>query len=439
MWSGGDDLNENGERVRLYQPILYGRKPVQEDPTASYIGGDDDNQFPLDGTTATCSSCQNSLQLLAQLYVPQYRTAHGSTPVAKTLQISACRRASCWNQLFTEGKISDGQGVVRCRRLCRDRLDYCREKFQASRQQETTLPSRTDSPSPHTNTIAADDWAVPADVTEDNSLGDLEVQLAALEAAEGSSRKPAKPWKRTRPQQCAFSKFSCFELSHVQEPGAIAPLDDEDDVGLSKTDDNAKIQAMLARYLAEEDDTDIINALRPSMNTGGGSTWTATEPDERLSVEDRALWTFTDRLQRSPRQVLRYALGGVPLWSIPVSVALSSKVLSTPPIPACVCGAPRVYECQLLPSVLAILRVDQPQHESIWGDALDFGNVAVYSCTAACADADEEFVVVQQSVDAWPAEGVDPRRNDDATAAVVIPEDARFSVDDDDDDEQNGG
>ena len=40
------------------------------------------------------------------------------------------------------------------------------------------------------------------------------------------------------------------------------------------------------------------------------------ERDERLSIMDRALFTYTDRLKRMPRQVLRHGCGTIPLWSM---------------------------------------------------------------------------------------------------------------------------
>lgn len=57
-----------------------------------------------------------------------------------------------------------------------------------------------------------------------------------------------------------------------------------------------------------------------------------------------------ERVSACPRQVLRYAYNGVPLWSTP-----------RPPRedpPPCVCGCPRRFELQLMPMLLAVLRVD---------------------------------------------------------------------------------
>ena len=101
---------------------------------------------------------------------------------------------------------------------------------------------------------------------------------------------------------------------------------DPDDVGLGNIGrngsrkDDAKIQQMLAQYMQEEDDEEILTLLRGQ--SGGKNTGTTVttiksgERDERLSATDRALLQYTDRLKRSPQQVLRYSHGGTPLWSV---------------------------------------------------------------------------------------------------------------------------
>lgn len=118
---------------------------------------------------------------------------------------------------------------------------------------------------------------------------------------------------------------------------------------------------------------------------------------------------------------------------------------SAPPIPPCACGAQRVFEAQLLPSILHVLDVDKYAEK---GDGstttglaaayetggMNWGNVAIYSCPAACSNEDE-YVVVQDSMDERP--GPELRRGYEDAEAVVVPEDSKF--DDDDDDAEDEG
>jgi len=282
-------VNEEGEAVRLYSPIICGRKPDPSDLTCSFIGGD------AAVADSSCLVCQQPLQLLVQLSIPNSSVDDPS----RTLRVSACNRASCIQSLFKEGdgKLSyGGGGVVRCRRLSvtadpTGKGDYSAEiaTFAISKENDWTVDSGGD-------------------------MDDLEAKLAAME----TSKQTLKTKLQSAPKKTKTKRvLPCYELSALQEPGGRRTEGmDDDDVGLSGGDKDDKIQQMLARYMAEEEDEDILSALRGAngaVNGGGGGRG---ERDERLSAEDRALLTFSDRLKRSPRQVLRYAHGGAPLWSM---------------------------------------------------------------------------------------------------------------------------
>lgn len=116
----------------------------------------------------------------------------------------------------------------------------------------------------------------------------------------------------------------------------------------------------------------------------------------------RAMLQFQRAVQRCPRQVVRYAYGGKPLWSV-----------AQPPEccpPACVCGAPRCFELQLMPAALYVLCVDRfapvaPEGRTAAGSktkdlgasGMDWGVVAVWSCAASCEQSCEEVAIVQPS------------------------------------------
>jgi pre-rRNA-processing protein TSR4 len=305
MWSGGDDYNEKGGAVRLYQPILYGRKASQDDLTCSFIGG-----CKPSSESSACASCKEPLQLLVQLFDPK---SPSGRPLDRALQVFACNRADCINSLFSDGKLANGSGVIICRRF----MVTSDSGANQAPKIEPELP-----PSSWVDETAGDnnEWAV--EESDDGAIDALEAKLAAMETA-----KPSIPSKTTSFATSSVKKdettpniksFPCYLLHSLQEPAAIRSAGmDEDDVGISGTDD--KIQKMLARYMAEEEDVDLLAALRDSSGGGtgfGGGSEGRGEKDERLSAADRALLTYLDRLKRSPRQVLRYAYGGAPLWSM---------------------------------------------------------------------------------------------------------------------------
>ncbi|WFD45935.1 hypothetical protein GLX27_000562 [Malassezia furfur] len=95
------------------------------------------------------------------------------------------------------------------------------------------------------------------------------------------------------------------------------------------------------------------------------------EEYERMRVEgiDEVFERFTERLGSEARQVVRYEFDGVPLpftglgsvyrqlW--PANKYDGSKV---PPCPHC--GAPRVFEVQLMPNLANLLRAEQLKHRT---------------------------------------------------------------------------
>ena len=313
MWSGGDDFNDEGEAVRLYQPILYGPKPSTNDLTSSFIGG-------LSINEPVCSSCQEPLHLLVQLFVPcaaNHDDHHQK--VDRTLQVFACNRAACIDGIFSNGqkkkKLVGGDGVVTCRRLmgAAPRTTTSKRDMPVAPQ----MPSSTWAED-HGEPEEDHEWSMGGSGDHDVGVQSLEAKLAAMETSESNEATIPKQQKQTKlttttttTKKKGSSSFPCYFLHCQREPTAIRTVDDEDDVGISGSQGD-KIQQMLSRYMAEEEDEDILAALHGSSGGGGGGG----EKDERLSAADRALLTFSDRMKRSPRQVVRYALGGVPLWSM---------------------------------------------------------------------------------------------------------------------------
>ena len=113
----------------------------------------------------------------------------------------------------------------------------------------------------------------------------------------------------------------------------------------------------------------------------------------------------------------------------------ANAVTFKPSIPLCLCGASRVFELQLLPSLLHVLQVDISSgcssQEGILAafdqGGMNWGNIGIFSCPFACAS-NQEYVVVQESVDEKPSEL--PKQT--IIRNVLVPEDARFDDENDD-------
>ena len=284
MWSGNEDCNGDGQPVRLYQPIQYGGSNTRaDDPTASFIGG------PA-STSRQCPCCKQHLVTLAQLHIPG---------TERTLRVEACNSASCFRTLFESSKFNPGgNGVVACERLVV-------KENTVSPESSVVVESKVETkPKP------VDDWGISGD--DGTGLDDLEAKLAAMEASgpKESVPKEPKPSSVSKKTEDTKSVLPKMALHSMQEPPARTVSADPRDVGLHGTSDR-KIEEMLARYLKDEDDQDIVQMLKGSASSGTGGQ----EPDQDLTEEEMALLKFSDRLKRSPRQVIRYAYGGEPLWS----------------------------------------------------------------------------------------------------------------------------
>ena len=124
------------------------------------------------------------------------------------------------------------------------------------------------------------------------------------------------------------------------------------------------------------------------------------------------------------------------MWSVPTHDIGGQKTqkggkqkVESPPFPhvnPCSCGRERIFEFEVLPSILFALNVDihaktYPQSSSqgnsnstaessedsdmeqkMNGGGMDWGALAVYSCPDSCESSREEFVVAQSSVDGTP-------------------------------------
>ena len=141
----------------------------------------------------------------------------------------------------------------------------------------------------------------------------------------------------------ATYEFPRYELEWIDEPpkeDEDDPEHDEDNVGFHKgTNKNrnrktadARIEKMLQRYLQEEEDVEVVTTLKnlikskPISSSGLNATSTSLDgcsanntdmedDDDSESQSMDLLLSFTNRMKRAPKQVVRYAYGGGPMWS----------------------------------------------------------------------------------------------------------------------------
>jgi pre-rRNA-processing protein TSR4 len=108
------------------------------------------------------------------------------------------------------------------------------------------------------------------------------------------------------------------------------------------------------------------------------------EAGMRDMTGDKKQWAaFEARLASAPEQVIRYCRSACakPLW--PTTSHQPSKG-SIPPCPGC--GSERIFEFQVLPQVLYYMQVDSSDPET-----LDWGTIAVYTCSKSCSGGTDAY------------------------------------------------
>jgi len=100
------------------------------------------------------------------------------------------------------------------------------------------------------------------------------------------------------------------------------------------------------------------------------------------NTRDEYFEKFKKRINREPDQIIRYDLGGIPLW------VSSEKIPFDKDIPKCSCGSKRQYEFQILPQMLNYLGIETTV------DSIDWGTLCIYTCINNCNETayHEEFV-----------------------------------------------
>lgn len=422
------------------------------------------------GGEITCDICHSDMFLLCQVNTPL-------TNLDRTLLVFGCNNVDCAyhvcssasktfsNNSNVNNPFFLGGGVFRC----------IRSQSQHQESSSSPIAATTDINSNNVNTKWGDDedddngsdggWGNDNDSNDDdwggnnttknsttNKMEELEAMLKDCEMnnydnirkeEESNNKKDLQYDDMKLSSKKIDSSFSslnknCFpeyDLELFDEPYPMgrrkkynvtsSGLDDDEDDEFGYEDvgagEDSSIQNILSKYLQEEQDADILAALQKQKQSSSSVTTTsegrATAADgekyEKVPPVQRAFLTFQDRMKRAPRQSVRYAYGGQPLWSRPTVTTNAATLVNNknnkgrgrgggprrvslvPDIPPCKgCGSKRYFEFQLMPSILFDLKVDDFANG---GGGMDWDVLAIYSCAKSCDQSREEIVVVQQT------------------------------------------
>ncbi|XP_032816273.2 programmed cell death protein 2-like [Petromyzon marinus] len=354
------------------------------------IGGEPDcvPGVPLVGRTA-CGACGSAQTLVAQLYCP----LEGS-PYHRALHLLACPRATCSTS-------ARGWRALRSQYL---------EPARAVPAPAPTPPQVEPLMSTKDWCDGADDWGDDVD----GGAGDAPAQAVPLpDSTARVPQLPPHPSPSPNPAMelcpgmdglslgggraiaaAAAAAAASAAMPRPQESGEPAPrllayflnAVSEEDCAEEEGGEEAELtqhaRALLSEYQRREGGADGLVAAQQQpwqgSDSGGGSGGVggAREEYEPACARhgDRLFLKFMKRTARCPRQVLRYSWGGEPLY-----VSAPDPHLTAPPTPCPLCGAPRVFEMQLMPALVWQLRGAEGTDS-----VPEFGSVLVFTCARSC-------------------------------------------------------
>ena len=440
MWSDQAACDEDGEPVLLLVPSEKKRKCAAVcSPSSSFIGGHPCFHAGDTAITDACNpvcnvdGCSRPMHLLIQLHAPLDETD-------RTLYVFGCNRAECYRRRSNGSKFTGvgNDGPLRCLRSQKRWSLTSKPKEEDTKEQPVQSDCDWGAESDGSDGWGQDDtWGMESG-DQNIAMSDLESMLEKcdVESVKKEKKKDAVVPNKTEgvltrnDERNTSPGFEKFDLDMVNEPSVVDKGHDDDDDDEMLIDargdiDATKIDQMLSKYMSQEDDDEILGMLSIKGGTSGatgsalsGKKDKSDEKYERLPPDERALISFASRLRRVPQQVSRYAWGGEALWSIPVMTQAirkqqakqklsTSKFSALPDVPSCACGAKRLFEFQLLPSILHKLEVDShlgddeacsDMMDLISSGGMNWGNLAIYSCSDSCEENRDEFIVLQESV-----------------------------------------
>lgn len=215
-------------------------------------------------------------------------------------------------------------------------------------------------------------------------LTERERELVERERKEFESRceralkKYGGCYERDRDRECGHGRYAEFEI-------IVEPESDDDVASCSSVDsENLKNGTNAGNNGNSNSKNNAIRKTNADFKSIGDEQITERDLKEIergvIDLDQQRLATFSLKLSRFPEQVLRYcpALGAKAMWPSKTKAPNDSVIPDCPK-----CGAKRKFEFQILPTIVSFI---VPREDIELNDTtLDFGSIAIYTCSNSCA------------------------------------------------------
>ncbi|XP_060693539.1 programmed cell death protein 2-like isoform X1 [Hemiscyllium ocellatum] len=325
-------------------PVLLGLRDVAIEAGSrcswetSKVGGRPDCVPGITMQYPHCPRCSDPLIQVVQVYCPLEGSAYH-----RTINVLACLRPECCGR-------SDSWKVLRS------------ECLGTPPNQETTAKKMVPVP------VTVKDWCPEAD--------DWGMEEPWGSSTEGVVQTPAPDSEREVMEQTSRLEALLLEGAEGQglvsqstvpefQPFYISVMEEEDSHSQSSFKHE---EELLAEYQRREGVC--VEQLPLSSCDGEG----APETYEKSQVQhgDRMFNKFMKRISSCPQQILRYCWNGSPLLLSPLRMESAASVCE-------LCTSPRVFEFQLMPALVNMLKGSSSQEQSV-----EFGTVLIYTCQRSC-------------------------------------------------------
>lgn len=306
-----------------------------------------------------CRLCGGFLSHVVQIYCPLAVSLYH-----RTINVFACTAPQCHGQL---------ESWKVCRSQCLESEIKESSACQGSLREPVATTDWCDD---------ADDWGTEENSSSKRTHAAYSEKANLTASLEVSSRLQDLCINSSEGVQAAGAATD----SPTFQPFYISVVEEADLVGQN---DLEYAHGLLKEY--EEREGVAIREITRCEGAGGEEAYEKA----KAKHGDAVFSCFMKRISLCPEQVLRYSWSGTPLFIMEPPSNVNQVV------PPCAhCGSPRVFEFQLMPALVSLLRCTQLSSEL----AVEFGTVLIYTCRDSCwtsgsSNPVEEFPFVQTDPD----------------------------------------
>ncbi|XP_043937859.1 programmed cell death protein 2-like isoform X2 [Protopterus annectens] len=325
----------------------------------------------------SCDICKAVMFHIVQVYCPLTSSAYH-----RIINVFACARQECWGKcdswkvlrsqyLEAKGKITQEMKSKEVAPMAAS--DWCDTADDWGMNEEAEC---TGFNADHLPELKADDPHVLV-------ASECTYQLQGLSLSETLATTEVKSFSVASAGEglIAAGSVPCFQSYFIS---VVDELDYESSVDISHAEE-------LLKEYQQREGVAVDQLISESCVSEGNE-----EKYEKTFTKhgDRTFLKFMKKISACPEQILRYSWKGTPLF-----ITTSPPAMNTL-IPSCKnCGSSRVFEFQLMPALVSMLKTASNEDISV-----EFGTVLIYTCEKSCWTLgwqipQEEFPYVQADPD----------------------------------------